>query len=148
MTSLRLMLLLVALIPAFCNAQGYPSRPITLVVPYTPGTGIDIIARTVGPKISERWHQPVVVDNKPGASGNIGAAFVAKAQPDGHTMMVTVNTFTITPALYSSMQYDPIKDFTPTGEVATGSLSLVANATLPAKNLQELTAVSKSKKLN
>ena len=76
-------------------AQSYPSRPITLVVPYTPGTGIDIIARTVGPKLIERWGQPVVVENKPGASGNIGANAVAKAQPDGYTMMVTVNTFTI-----------------------------------------------------
>jgi tripartite-type tricarboxylate transporter receptor subunit TctC len=94
------LLWLLAALPGLVLAQAYPSRPITLVVPYTPGTGIDIIARTVGPKITERWHQPVVVDNKPGASGNIGTAMVAKAQPDGYTLMVTVNTFTITPALY------------------------------------------------
>ena len=83
-------------IPLSAGAQPCPSRPITLVVPYTPGTGLDIIARTVGPNISERWGQPVVVDNKPGASGNISAALVARAAPDGYTLMVTVNTFTIT----------------------------------------------------
>ena len=134
--------------PLTVLAQEYPTRPITLVVPYTPGTGIDIIARTVGPKISERWGQPVVVENKPGASGNIGAAQVAKARPDGHTMMVTVNTFTMTPALYPSLQYDPIKDFTPTGRVATGSLALVAHAGLPVKDLQQLVTAAKSKELN
>src|SRR3954471_4973780 len=100
----RVLWLLLA-VPGLVLAQAYPSHPITLVVPYTPGTGIDIIARTVGPKITERWGQPVVVENKPGASGNIGAAFVAKAPPDGYTLMVTVNTFTITPALYSQVPY-------------------------------------------
>jgi tripartite-type tricarboxylate transporter receptor subunit TctC len=130
-------------------AQTYPSRPITLVVPYTPGTGIDIIARTVGPKISERWGQPVVVDNKPGASGNIGAALVAKAAPDGYTLMVTVNTFTITPALYANIQYDPIKDFTTIGRVTNGNVALVTNSSaLPVKTLDELVAAAKTRKLN
>src|SRR5262245_43107774 len=100
----------LSLLPLISFSQSYPSRPVTLIVPFTPGTGIDIIARTVGPKISERWGQPVVVENKPGASGNIGAAQVAKSAPDGHTLMVTVNTFTMTPALYASIPYDPIKD--------------------------------------
>ncbi len=99
----RFLLSALALISLNAAAQPYPSRPITLVVPYTPGTGIDIIARTVGPKLSERWKEAVIVDNKPGASGNIGAATVAKAPPDGYTLMVTVNTFTITPALYKSI---------------------------------------------
>jgi tripartite-type tricarboxylate transporter receptor subunit TctC len=133
-------------------AQGqpsWPSRPVTLVVPYTPGTGIDIIARTVGPKLSQKWGVPVIVDNKPGASGNIGAAFVAKSAPDGYTLMVTVNTFTITPALYKSLSYDPVADFTPTGRVAIGNLALVVNpAVLPVKNLQALTAAAKAKKLS
>jgi len=145
----RSLALAVALaLPLAVLAQAYPGRPITLVVPYTPGTGIDIIARTVGPKLSERWGQPVVVENKPGASGNIGAAIVAKAAPDGYTMMVTVNTFTMTPALYSSLQYDPLKDFSSTGQVATGNLALVAHASLPAKNLQELAAAAKSRPLS
>ena len=135
-------------LPLAVFAQAYPGRPITLVVPYTPGTGIDIIARSVGPKLSERWGQPVVVENKPGASGNIGAAIVAKAPPDGYTMMVTVNTFTMTPALFPSLQYDPLKDFAPTGQVATGNLALVAHASLPAKNLQELAAAAKARQLS
>src|ERR1043166_6271503 len=79
-------------------AQDYPTRPITLVVPYSPGTGIDIVARLIGPKISERWGHPVVIDNKPGNSGNIGAYAVASAKPDGYTLMVTVITFAMTPA--------------------------------------------------
>ena len=145
-----LLLVIAALaIPLAASAQPYPSRPITLVVPYTPGTGIDIIARTVGPKISERWGQPVVVDNKPGASGNIGAALVAKAAPDGYTLMVTVNTFTITPALYSNLQYDPVKDFTTIARATNGNIALVTNASaLPVKTLDELVAAAKSRKLN
>jgi tripartite-type tricarboxylate transporter receptor subunit TctC len=135
--------------PLTASAQAYPSRPITLVVPYTPGTGIDIIARTVGPKVSERWGQPVVVDNKPGASGNIGAALVAKAQPDGYTLMVTVNTFTITPALYQNIPYDPIKDFTTIGRVTNGNVALVTNSSaLPVKTLDELVSAAKTRKLN
>ena len=133
---MKFILWLFIAIPGVVLAQGYPSRPITLIVPYTPGTGIDIIARTVGPKITERWHQPVVVDNKPGASGNIGAAMVAKAPPDGYTLMVTVNTFTITPALYPSIQYDAVKDFQTIARVTNGNIALVTNASsLPAKNL-------------
>jgi tripartite-type tricarboxylate transporter receptor subunit TctC len=145
-----LVLIIAALaLPVSASAQPYPSRPITLVVPYTPGTGIDIIARTVGPKISERWGQPVVIDNKPGASGNIGAALVAKAPPDGYTLMVTVNTFTITPALYSNLQYDPLKDFTTIARVTNGNIALVTNSSaLPAKTLDELVAAAKSRKLN
>ena len=126
---------------SFALCQAYPSRPITLVVPYTPGTGIDIIARTVGPKLTQRWGQPVVVDNKPGASGNIGADIVAKAKPDGYTLMVTVNTFTMTPALYKNLPYDPVADFATVGGVAKGNIALVVNpAVLPVKTLDELTA--------
>src|SRR5712675_1672417 len=88
----------------------FPSRPVTLVVPFTNGTGIDILARTIGPRLAERWKKPVVVENKPGASGNIGADAVAKAAGDGHTLMVTVNTFTITPSLFKNVPYDAEKD--------------------------------------
>jgi tripartite-type tricarboxylate transporter receptor subunit TctC len=145
----RFLLSTLALIAFNAAAQTYPSRPITLVVPYTPGTGIDIIARTVGPKLSERWKAAVVVDNKPGASGNIGAAAVAKAPPDGYTLMVTVNTFTITPALYKSIPYDPVKDFAPVGRVADGNLALVVNAAaLPVRNLEELKAAARERKLS
>ena len=145
----RFLALALALVAFDVAAQSYPSRPITLVVPYTPGTGIDIIARTVAPRLTERWKEPVIVDNKPGASGNIGAAIVAKAPPDGYTMMVTVNTFTITPALYKSIPYDPLKDFAPVGRVANGNVALVTNpAVLPVKNLEELKAAARTRKLN
>lgn len=122
------------------SAQSYPSRPITLVVPYTPGTGIDIIARTIGPKLTDRWGRPVVIENKPGASGNIGANTVAKASADGYTMMVTVNTFTMTPALFPSLPYDPVRDFTIVSGAATGNLSLVAN---PASGITDLLSLKK-----
>jgi tripartite-type tricarboxylate transporter receptor subunit TctC len=149
--ALRKALLCAALLASSAGAwsqgagQTYPSRPISLVVPYTPGTGIDIIARTVGPQLSQRWGQPVVVENKAGASGNIGADFVAKSQPNGYAMMVTVNTFVITPALYKNIPYDPVNDFTPVGKVATGNLALLVNATaLPVKTLDELVARAKA----
>ena len=121
------------------SAQTYPARPITLVVPYTPGTGIDIIARTLGPRITERWGQPVIVENKPGASGNLGADIVAKSNPNGYTMMVTVVTFAMVPAMTKNMPFDPAKDFTPIAEVATGSMALVVNPkVLPVSSLKEL----------
>jgi tripartite-type tricarboxylate transporter receptor subunit TctC len=132
--------------PAASAAQGYPGRPIRVVVPYTPGTGIDIIARLVGPKVHERWGQAVVVDNRPGASGNSGADIVAKARPDGYTLMVTVNTFTITPALYKDLPYDPVRDFATVGRVAKGNIALVVNpAVLPVKTLEELAAFARAR---
>lgn len=135
------LLVLALALPRLAPAQDYPVRPIRLVVPYTPGTGIDIIARTIGPRLTERWGQPIVVENRPGASGNIGADIVAKAQPDGYTLMVTVNTFTITPALYSKLPYDPVRDFSTVGRVATGNIALVVNpSVLPVKTLDELAA--------
>lgn len=107
-------------------------------MPYTPGTGIDLIARTLSPRLTEALGQPIVVDNKPGASGNIGADAVAKATPDGHTLMITVNTFTITPALYASIPYDPVNDFQPISQLAVGNLALVINpSVLPVSSFEE-----------
>ncbi len=132
--------------PQPAHAQAWPQRPVTLVVPYAPGTGIDIIARTLSPKLAERLGQGFVVENKPGASGNIGADFTAKAQPNGYTLMITVNTFVITPALYKNLPYDPVNDFTVIGKLATGNLALVVNATaLPVKTLDELVAYVKAR---
>ena len=132
--------------PQPAHAQAWPQRPVTLVVPYAPGTGIDIIARTLSPKLAERLGQGFVVENKPGASGNIGANFTAKAQPDGYTLMITVNTFVITPALYKNLPYDPVNDFTVIGKLATGNLALVVNATaLPVKTLDELVTYVKAR---
>src|SRR3954468_8682822 len=134
---LRLAVLWLAF-PAAVLCQDYPARPITLVVPATPGSGPDVVARTVGQKLSERLKQPVVVDNKAGASGNIGAALVAKAPPDGYTLMVTINNFVITPALYKSLPYDPVGDFSTISRLAVGNLALVANPrVLPVRTLTE-----------
>ncbi len=87
--------------------ESYPSRQIRIIVPFTPGTGIDILARAAGPKLNERWGQPVVIDNRPGASSNIGNEALAKSAPDGYTLMVTANTFAIVPALSKTLPFDP-----------------------------------------
>ncbi len=122
-------------------AQTWPERPVTLIVPYTPGTGIDIIARTLSPRLAERLGYGFVVENKPGASGNLGADAVAKAQPNGYTLMITVNTFVITPALFKSLPYDPVNDFAVAGKLAAGNIALVVNPNvLPVKTLDELAA--------
>jgi tripartite-type tricarboxylate transporter receptor subunit TctC len=123
-------------------AQSFPSRPVTLIVPFTPGTGIDILARAIGPKLSELWKQPVVVDNRPGASGNIGTDLVAKAPGDGYTLMVTVNTFTITPALFKGMPYDPVKDIAPVSKIAVATYAFLVNPKVfPANSLGEAIAM-------
>ena len=128
------------------TATGYPNRPVTLVVPFSPGTGIDILARTIGPRLSQRWGQPVVVDNRPGASGNIGADVVAKAQPNGYTLMVTVNTLTITPSLYKNVPYDVVNDFAPISKIALATYCFAVNPTvLPANNLAEAIAAIRAK---
>src|SRR5918997_2736298 len=93
------------------HAQRLSDRTITLVVPFTAGTGPDLLARTLSEELRQRWNQPVVVENKAGASGNIGSQTVARAEPDGHTLMVTVNTFVMNPSLFKSIPYDPKKSF-------------------------------------
>ena len=123
----------------------YPNRVVRTIVPYTPATGPDVLARTIGAKLAERWKQPVVVENRPGASGNIGAEAVAKSAPDGYTVMLNVTTLAITPALYPSLPFDPVKSFAPIGLIATGNIVLVVNSAVPAKNAQEFVALAKSK---
>ena len=136
--------LLVALWLLHAAAWGqaaFPSRTVTLVVPFSAGTGIDILARALQPKLAERWKQPVVVENKPGASGNIGTDFVAKAPPDGHTLMVTVNTYTITPALFKGLPYDPVNDLAPLSKIAVATYAFVVNPnTFPASSMAEAIA--------
>jgi tripartite-type tricarboxylate transporter receptor subunit TctC len=135
-------LLLLAALPA--AAQDYPSRLVTLIVPYTPGTGPDILARTLGQKLQERWKEPVVVENKPGASGNIGTAAVAKAAPDGYTLLVTPNTFATAPWLYDNQQFDPVQDFVAVGKLAIGRTALIVNPkALDVKDVAGLVAEAK-----
>jgi tripartite-type tricarboxylate transporter receptor subunit TctC len=117
--------------PAFAQApaaSAWPGKPVRIVVPYTPGTGMDILARTLGPHLQAAWGQAIVVENRPGASGNLGAGAVAKSPPDGLTLLMGVNTLIINPALYANMTYDPLRDLAPIGLAATGSFLLVASA--------------------
>src|SRR5712664_4537302 len=124
--------------------QTYPNRTISIIAPFSPGTGIDILARTCGQKLSERWGVPVVVDNKPGASWNIGTELAARAAGDGYTLMMTATTFALNPALSKRAQYDPLKSFAPVSLVATGVLSFAVSANTPAANIGELVALAKS----
>lgn len=132
-------LLSLAFSASMAHAQGYPSAPITLVVPFAAGSGTDSVARAVGQKLSDRLKQPVVIDNKPGASAQIGAQFVAKAKPDGYTLFMTTNTsHSANPSLYSNLKYDPIKDFTPIARVGELPFALAVHPAVPAKSLKEL----------
>ena len=126
-------------------AQTYPASPITLVVPFAAGSGTDAVARVIAHKLSDRLQQPVLVDNKPGASAQIGAVFVARAKPDGYTLFMTTNTsHSANPSLFQNLKYDPIKDFTPI--VRTGELpfALVVAKQLPIKSVKDLIDYAKA----
>lgn len=139
-----LSLLAALIVGSSAIAQTYPSQPIKFVVPFTPGTGMDIIARTVGPKLTERLGQPVIVENRPGASGNIGAEIVAKSPADGYTIMVGANTLVIAPHLYTSVPFDPLADFAPVMIAATTTLVLVANPNSGIGSVADLIARAKA----
>jgi tripartite-type tricarboxylate transporter receptor subunit TctC len=137
-------MMLSLLAPAVALAQGdaYPSRPISLIVTVAPGGGADVLARVIAPKMSESLKQPVVVENKVGASGVIGSDFVAKAAPNGYTLMLLINSFTITPALYKNLPFDPVNDFAAITRIATTGYSLTVNPRrLPAKDVKEFIAL-------
>ena len=136
-------LFLAMLAGASAAQEPYPSRSVHVVVPYTPGTGADILSRVLGPKLAERWKAAVVTDNKPGATGNIGADFAAKAAPDGYTLLLTATSFTTNPALKPA-PFDPVKDFAPIALLATGALGVYSNPQVPAKNMREFVALVRS----
>jgi tripartite-type tricarboxylate transporter receptor subunit TctC len=123
------------------SAQPYPSRPVTLVSPYAAGSGIDVLARLIGSELGKRLGQPIVVEAKPGAGSAIGTNFVAKAAPDGYTLMLTSNVLPVLPSLFKTVPFDPTGDFTHIAKIATGSMALVVNPeALPVKSLDELVA--------
>jgi tripartite-type tricarboxylate transporter receptor subunit TctC len=127
-------------------ADVYPSKPIRIVAPFPPGGPADILSRTIGQKLSQSWGQPVVIDNRPGAGGNIGADVVAKSAPDGYTLLMGfVGTHAINPSLYAKMPFDNVKDFEPVARVALVTIVLVVNPSVPAHSLKELIALAKSK---
>lgn len=126
---------------AVVHAQGYPSRPIRLVVPFPPGGATDIVGRLVGKKLGERLNQAVVIENRPGAGTVIGAALVAKAPADGYTLLISSgSTFTVNPAINPKLPYDPIKSFEPGGLVARVPLLLLARADVPVGDFKQLVA--------
>lgn len=127
------------------GAASYPAKPVRLVVPFPAGGTTDILARAVAQKLTEAWGQQVIVDNRPGAGGNIGSELVAKSTPDGYTLLMgTVGTHAINPSLYARMPYDHVKDFTPVILVAGVPNVLVVNPSLPVHSVQELIAYAKA----
>jgi tripartite-type tricarboxylate transporter receptor subunit TctC len=129
---------------AAAHAQAWPTATVKIVVPFTPGTGMDTIARTVAPRLSEKLGQPVIVQNVPGASGNIGADQVAKST-DGHTVLMGANTMLIASQLYKNAPYDPVRDFSPASMAAWGTLMLVASPKSGIKSMAEMIARAKAK---
>ena len=148
MNTLLKILLAFSLCAPAAYAQ-YPNRPVKIVVPFTPGTGIDILARVFGQKLQDRTKNPVVIENRPGASGNIGTEAVAKAPADGYTLLMTATTLVQSAVLNKSVPYDP-KAMTPIGLAAAGNLSLVAHPSVPVRTVAELVALAKAQpgKLN
>jgi tripartite-type tricarboxylate transporter receptor subunit TctC len=135
----------VLTVPCDVHAQAYPNKPIRFVVPFAAGGGVDLTARIVAQKMSESLGQPVLVDNRTGAGGIVGADVVAKSQPDGYTFLVTTSGHTILPNLYKTLPWDPIKDFSPVSMVVSYPLLLVVNPSVPANSASELIALAKAK---
>jgi tripartite-type tricarboxylate transporter receptor subunit TctC len=133
------------LAPAEAQAQDWPTRPIKFVVPFAPGGGNDIIARVIGEQLSQSLGQPIIIDNRSGAGGNIGAEFAAKSAADGYTFLVAANSvLTVNPHLSARVSFDPLTDFTPVGRLGVLPVVLAVNVTVPAKSVQELIALAKS----
>ncbi|HEX2543545.1 MAG TPA: tripartite tricarboxylate transporter substrate binding protein [Ramlibacter sp.] len=129
-------------LPAF--AQAWPARPITMVVPFPPGGPTDLVARVLAQKLSEQLGQNVVVDNKGGANGNIGAQFAARAPADGYTILYNTSSITLSPALYKNLSYDVEKDFAPVALTAVVPLALVVHPSIPANNVREFVAYARA----
>ncbi|MBI2960181.1 MAG: tripartite tricarboxylate transporter substrate binding protein [Betaproteobacteria bacterium] len=124
--------------------KGYPSKPVRLIVPYAAGGGNDVLGRNVSQKLQERMGQPWIVENRVGGGGNIGTDAVAKSAPDGYTLLLTVNTLTMSPALGEPLPYDALKDLMPVAKLVTTPLVLIAHPRVPAANLKELVAHSRA----
>jgi tripartite-type tricarboxylate transporter receptor subunit TctC len=138
-------ILLALLFASSAFAQSYPTKPIRLIVPYAAGGTSDILARQIGPKLTEAWNQPVVVENKTGANGNVGADFVAKSAPDGYTLLLTdVGGLVISASVYPQLPFNPSKDFSPVIMVAYSPHVLAVHPSVKATNVKELIALAKA----
>ena len=137
--------ILIFLVTGATQAQQYPSRPVRIVVPLSPGGFADTPTRMLAPRLAEQFGKPLFIDNKPGAGGTIGAEFVAKSPPDGHTLVITGSTHVITAHLYKKLPYDALRDFTHICMIASGPYALVVNAQkIPAASVRELIALVKA----
>ena len=126
-------------------AQNYPAKPIRIIVPYAAGGTSDILARQLGPKLSDAWGQPVIVENKPGANGNVGAEFVARSAPDGYTLLLTdLGGLVISASVYPHLPFNPARDFTPVVMVAYSPHVLAVHPSVPARDVKELVALAKA----
>ncbi len=140
----------LALVVALCAsapvvAQDYPTRPLTMLVPQAPGASSDLLARTLGERLHAQWSQPVVIENRPGAGGNVGTALVARAAPDGYTLMIGTDAIlTSNVHLYKSMGFDPVKDLAPVAMAGFNIICLAVHADLPVKTVPELIAYAKA----
>lgn len=132
-------------VPSLATAQEYPTKPITIIVPFPAGGTLDNLTRSLAQKMSDDFKQPVIIDNKPGAGTVIGTEIVARAAPDGYTLGMVANSFAINPSLYDNLRYDTVKDFTPVSWVAYTPHLLVANPDVPVKSLADVIATAKSK---
>jgi tripartite-type tricarboxylate transporter receptor subunit TctC len=140
-----LALALTAALPSLAAQSNYPTRPVRLLVPSTPGGSVDTLSRSIGTRLSEKWGSQVVVDNRPGAGGVIAAETTAKAVPDGYTLlMCTVSSCATNVSLHRNLPYDPVRDFAPVTLVATQNLMLVVNPSIPAGSVKELVALAKA----
>ena len=127
-------------------AQSYPAKAVRMLVPFPPGGGTDYIARLLGRDLSEIWGQTVLIENRPGASMMIASEIVAKAPPDGYTIIMSSSNHTINPSLYPKIPYDTVKDFAPVTQVATSPFVLVTHPSLPVKSVKELIALARARK--
>src|SRR4051794_2659849 len=142
---LTLLLLAMFVAPTSGWAQGYPNRPVRLVVPFPAGGPADALGRVLADQLNKVWGQPVIIENRGGAGGNLGAEVVARAAPDGYTLLLNASSHVINASLYEKLPYDPIKDFTPVSEVASYMLVLVVHPSVSATSLKEFVALAKSK---
>jgi tripartite-type tricarboxylate transporter receptor subunit TctC len=127
-------------------AQTFPARPVRIIVAFPPGGGVDIVARTMGPRLTEIWRQPIVVENRPGASGVIGTEAAARSAPDGHTLFIgTLGNLTANQYLYPKMPVDPLRDMVPLTQVVAVHFVMTAHPSLPARNVKELIALAKAR---
>ena len=144
-TMLKIMAVAMALVTPQAGAQGYPSKPVHAIISFTPGSSTDIVGRIVMQKVSEYWGQPVVAENRAGAGGSIGAAVVARAAPDGYTLLIDSAAHSITPAIYAKLPYDTTKDFVDIVPLAVQPNVLVVAGTSSIRSVADLVAAAKAK---